>query len=65
LTPPGAARRRDSDLADGMRVLSSSYPRLSATSPGPGHTDLVGVVPFGTLSESKHLATAKWFHLAT
>ncbi|KRZ47589.1 GILT-like protein F37H8.5 [Trichinella nativa] len=39
LTPPGAARRRDSDLADGMRVLSSSYPRLSATSPGPGHTD--------------------------
>ncbi|KRZ82124.1 hypothetical protein T08_6401, partial [Trichinella sp. T8] len=39
LTPDGAARRRDSDLADGMQVLSSSYPRLSATSPGPGHTD--------------------------
>ncbi|KRX70624.1 hypothetical protein T06_10700, partial [Trichinella sp. T6] len=38
-TPDGAAKRRDSDLADGMQVLSSSYPRHSATRPGPGHTD--------------------------
>ncbi|KRX44324.1 hypothetical protein T05_6378 [Trichinella murrelli] len=39
LTPTGAAICRDNDLADGVRVLSSSYPRLSATSPWPGHTD--------------------------
>ncbi|KRX14362.1 hypothetical protein T07_2467 [Trichinella nelsoni] len=35
LTPDGAGRCRDNDLADGMRVLSSSYPRLPATSPRP------------------------------
>ncbi|KRY26054.1 hypothetical protein T01_14746, partial [Trichinella spiralis] len=39
LTPDGAGRCRDNDLADGVRVLSSSYPRLLATSPRPGHTD--------------------------
>ncbi|KRX37220.1 hypothetical protein T05_14437 [Trichinella murrelli] len=39
VTPVWAARCRDNDLADGVRVLSSSYPRLSATSPWPGHTD--------------------------
>ncbi|KRX79078.1 hypothetical protein T06_12680 [Trichinella sp. T6] len=39
LTPAWAARCRDNDLADGVRVLSSSYPRLSSTSPWPGHTD--------------------------
>ncbi|KRY38194.1 hypothetical protein T01_9963 [Trichinella spiralis] len=39
LTPDGAGRCQDNDLADGMRVLSSSYPRLLATSPRPGHTD--------------------------
>ncbi|KRZ95728.1 hypothetical protein T08_16691 [Trichinella sp. T8] len=39
LTPVWAARCRDNDLADGVRVLSSSYPRLSSTSPWPGHTD--------------------------
>ncbi|KRX24565.1 hypothetical protein T07_12825 [Trichinella nelsoni] len=38
-TPAWAARYRDNDLADGVRVLSSSYPRLSATSPWQGHTD--------------------------
>ncbi|KRX21453.1 hypothetical protein T07_14119 [Trichinella nelsoni] len=39
LTPTEAAVCRDNDLADGVRVLSSSYPRLSSTSPWPGHTD--------------------------
>ncbi|KRX72967.1 hypothetical protein T06_14220 [Trichinella sp. T6] len=35
LTLTGAAICRDNDLADGVRVLSSSYPRLLATSPWP------------------------------
>ncbi|KRY15730.1 SUN domain-containing protein 3 [Trichinella patagoniensis] len=39
LTLAGAARCRDNDPADGVRVLSSSYPRLLAPSPWPGHTD--------------------------
>ncbi|KRZ50936.1 hypothetical protein T02_14459 [Trichinella nativa] len=39
LTPVWAGKCRDNDLADGVRVLSSSDPRLSATSPWPGHTD--------------------------
>ncbi|KRY09425.1 hypothetical protein T12_8504 [Trichinella patagoniensis] len=49
LTTAGAARCRDNDLADDVRALSSSYPRLLASSPWPGHTDYVGVVPFGTM----------------
>ncbi|KRY45538.1 hypothetical protein T03_15202 [Trichinella britovi] len=40
LTPTGAAICRDNDLADGVRVLSSSYPRLSATSPWPDFNDV-------------------------
>ncbi|KRZ91497.1 hypothetical protein T08_8149 [Trichinella sp. T8] len=39
MTPVWAARCRDNDLADGVRVLSSSDPRLSATSPWTGYTD--------------------------
>ncbi|KRZ83719.1 hypothetical protein T08_13819 [Trichinella sp. T8] len=59
LTTAGAARCRDNDLADGVRVLSSSYPRLLATSPWPGHTDYVGVVPFGTMLMMFLLATER------
>ncbi|KRX74718.1 Protein YIPF6 [Trichinella sp. T6] len=44
LTPVGAAICRDNDLVDGVRVLSSSYPKLLATSPWPGHTNYENVI---------------------
>ncbi|KRX33811.1 hypothetical protein T05_5420 [Trichinella murrelli] len=41
---PGAARRQESDLAGGARVLFLLYPRPLGTSPWTGRTDEVGVV---------------------
>ncbi|KRY13809.1 hypothetical protein T12_6961 [Trichinella patagoniensis] len=43
---PGAARRQESDLAGGARVLFLLYPQTLGTSPWAGNTDEVGVVTF-------------------